>query len=201
MSDVESSADRKLSATPAQACGAGLWSFEEETDLSADLGSSRLIWSPKRGLADARNDSTPTLARSMLCSLHGGDRKKRLRDELVDTAHSYPHRLAPAERLFPIYLRGLCGGLQQTFFNSSHQANEFERCGTVSLQKRIRNTYGAYHWGVLLAPKKSNGRDNMAYDVSDGVRLDNETGQDLNSERDWSFRIKNLNSVGQWAAG
>ncbi|KAK2773857.1 hypothetical protein FQN52_004457 [Onygenales sp. PD_12] len=51
--------------------------------------------------------------------------------------------------------------------------------------------YGAYHWGVLLAPKKSNGCDNTAYDVSDGVRLDSETGQDLNPERDWFFRIKN----------
>ncbi|KGY15504.1 hypothetical protein PABG_11493 [Paracoccidioides brasiliensis Pb03] len=71
----------------------------------------------------------------------------------------------------------------------------------VSLQERIRNTYCAYHWGVLLAPKKSNGRDNMAYDVSHGVRLDNETGQDLNPERDWFFRIRNVNSVGQWAVG
>ncbi|PGG95570.1 hypothetical protein GX51_08215 [Blastomyces parvus] len=31
----------------------------------------------------------------------------------------------------------------------------------------------------------------MAYDVSDGVRLNGETGQDLNSERDWFFRVKN----------
>lgn len=61
----------------------------------------------------------------------------------------------------------------------------------MSLQEGIRKTYGAYHWGVLLAPKKSNGSDNIAYNVSDGIRLDSETGQDLNSERDWFFRIKN----------
>ncbi|KAK2751753.1 hypothetical protein FQN55_009194 [Onygenales sp. PD_40] len=61
----------------------------------------------------------------------------------------------------------------------------------MSLREGIRKMYGAYHWGVLLAPKKSNGCDNTAYDVSDGVRLDSETGQDLNPERDWFFRIKN----------
>ncbi|OJD21612.1 hypothetical protein ACJ73_07050 [Blastomyces percursus] len=61
----------------------------------------------------------------------------------------------------------------------------------MSLHEGTRKTYGAYHWELLLAPKKSNGRDNMAYDVSDGVRLDSETGQDLNLERDWFFRIKN----------
>ncbi|EFW20818.1 conserved hypothetical protein [Coccidioides posadasii str. Silveira] len=31
----------------------------------------------------------------------------------------------------------------------------------------------------------------MAYDVSDGLRLDSETGQDLNPERDWYFRLNN----------
>ncbi|KLJ08567.1 hypothetical protein EMPG_15995 [Blastomyces silverae] len=60
----------------------------------------------------------------------------------------------------------------------------------MSLREGIRNTYGAYHWGFLLSPKKSNGRDNMAFDVSDGVRL-GETGHELNLERDWSFRVKN----------
>ncbi|EDN06235.1 predicted protein [Histoplasma mississippiense (nom. inval.)] len=73
---------------------------------------------------------------------------------------------------------------KKRLFISIHHRDE------MSLQEGIRKTYGAYHWGVLLAPKKSNSRDNIAYDVSDSVQLD-ETRQDLNSERDWFFRIKN----------
>lgn len=61
----------------------------------------------------------------------------------------------------------------------------------MSLQERIYKTYNAYHWEVLLAFKKFNSRDNMAYNVSDSVQLNGETEQDLNSERDWFFRIKN----------
>ncbi|KGY14618.1 hypothetical protein PABG_12488 [Paracoccidioides brasiliensis Pb03] len=39
-------------------------------------------------------------------------------------------------------------------------------------------------------PKKSNGRDNMAYDFSDSAQLDSGTGQDVNSERDWFSRLR-----------
>ncbi|OJD10261.1 hypothetical protein ACJ73_09863, partial [Blastomyces percursus] len=74
---------------------------------------------------------------------------------------------------------------KKRLFISIHHRDE------MSLQEGIRKTYGAYHWGVLLAPKKSNGRGNMTYYVSDGVRLNGETGQDLNSERDWFFRVNN----------
>ncbi|KAI1962427.1 hypothetical protein LOZ58_002769 [Ophidiomyces ophidiicola] len=65
----------------------------------------------------------------------------------------------------------------------------------ISLQEGIRNTYGAYHWGILLAPKSSSGRDNAAYDVSDGVILNSETGQDLNLAREWHFRKANVNPL------
>ncbi|KGQ01608.1 hypothetical protein PAAG_11589 [Paracoccidioides lutzii Pb01] len=61
----------------------------------------------------------------------------------------------------------------------------------MSFQDGIRKTFSAYYWGVLLAPKQSNGRDNIAYDFSDSAQLDSGTGQDLNSERDWFSRIKN----------
>ncbi|EAS32276.1 uncharacterized protein CIMG_03300 [Coccidioides immitis RS] len=31
----------------------------------------------------------------------------------------------------------------------------------------------------------------MVYDISDSLQLDSKTGQDLNPERDWYFRLKN----------
>ena len=48
--------------------------------------------------------------------------------------------------------------------------------------------FSAYHWGILVSPKVSIGRDCFACDVSNGVRLDPETWTDLNLERDWYFR-------------
>lgn len=73
---------------------------------------------------------------------------------------------------------------KKRLFISIHHRDE------VSFQEGIRGTFRAYHWGLLLAPKKSSGRDSTAYDVSDGLRLDSETGKDLNPGRDWHFRHK-----------
>jgi hypothetical protein len=55
---------------------------------------------------------------------------------------------------------------------------------------RERLGHEAFHWGILIAPKKSRGSDCNAYDVSDGVTPDPESRQDLNPERDWLFRSK-----------
>ncbi|KAG5304927.1 hypothetical protein I7I50_05170 [Histoplasma capsulatum G186AR] len=74
---------------------------------------------------------------------------------------------------------------KKRLFISIHHRDE------ISFQEGIRCTFRAYHWGILLAPKKSSGRDNTAFDVSDGLHLDSETGQDVNPERDWYFRKKN----------
>ncbi|KAI1931832.1 hypothetical protein LOZ58_001161 [Ophidiomyces ophidiicola] len=75
-------------------------------------------------------------------------------------------------------------------FISIHHRDE------LSLQVETRNTFSAYHWGVLLAPKISSGWNNTAYDVSNGIRIDSETQQDLNEARDWFFSTKdNVNPL------
>ncbi|KGM92665.1 uncharacterized protein PADG_11119 [Paracoccidioides brasiliensis Pb18] len=90
---IESSADRKLSATPAQACGAGLLVLSRRglTDLSADLGELSFDMVSQKGLGGRTPAMIPHRLWPDRCpalSTVGIERKKRLRDELVDTAYS-----------------------------------------------------------------------------------------------------------------
>lgn len=63
-------------------------------------------------------------------------------------------------------------------------------------ENRQRFGSAAYHWGVLISPKKSVTRDCYAYDVSDGPHPDPMTGVDHNPNRDWVFRAKpNVNPM------
>jgi len=55
---------------------------------------------------------------------------------------------------------------------------------------RVRLGYNAFHWGILITPKKSNGPDSLAFDVSDGAKPDPVTRQDTNSDYNWIFRSK-----------
>jgi hypothetical protein len=47
---------------------------------------------------------------------------------------------------------------------------------------RTRLGYAAYHWGILIQPKKPKGSDSNAYDVSNGAKVDPLTRQDLKSQ-------------------
>lgn len=64
--------------------------------------------------------------------------------------------------------------------------------GSLSLgDNRARLGRSAYHWGILIQPKKPKlGRDSIAYDVSDAAKPDPETRQDHNPNYDWHFRAK-----------
>lgn len=73
---------------------------------------------------------------------------------------------------------------KRPLFISIHHGGDIPTTGNTQHIRRIP-------LGILVAPKKSSGCDNMAYDVSDGVRLNSETGEDLNTARDWFFRTKN----------
>jgi hypothetical protein len=53
---------------------------------------------------------------------------------------------------------------------------------------RVRLGYAAYHWGILIQPKKPKGSDSNAYDVSNGARPDPVTRQELNPNFEWRFR-------------
>ncbi|KAJ5550595.1 hypothetical protein N7535_001462 [Penicillium sp. DV-2018c] len=55
-------------------------------------------------------------------------------------------------------------------------------------ENRQRLGHAAYHWGILIAPKRSKGPDCYAFDATDGIILD--SGRDLNPEGNWHFREK-----------
>jgi hypothetical protein len=68
-------------------------------------------------------------------------------------------------------------------FLTIHHRNE------LSLgENRRKLRHGAYHWGILVSPKRPSGRSSYAYDVTDGVRLDPDRRLDLNPDRNWYFR-------------
>lgn len=63
--------------------------------------------------------------------------------------------------------------------------------GALSLREnRQRLGHAAYHWGILISPKTSTGRDCHTYDVTNGIRMDPVTNLDLNPEYDWYFRAQ-----------
>lgn len=65
--------------------------------------------------------------------------------------------------------------------------------GQLSLgDNRARLGNSAYHWGILIQPKKPKlGRDSSAaYDVSDAAKPDPATRRDLNPNYDWHVRAK-----------
>lgn len=61
---------------------------------------------------------------------------------------------------------------------------------------RTRLGYEAYHWGILIMPKRHQAKlpstnrpqDCNAYDATDMTALDPKTGHDLNPNLDWFFR-------------
>lgn len=55
-------------------------------------------------------------------------------------------------------------------------------------EHRQRLGLAAYHWGILISPKVSKGRDYFTYDISNGVRTDPNTRINLNPQRNWYFR-------------
>ncbi|KYK60860.1 hypothetical protein DCS_01998 [Drechmeria coniospora] len=55
---------------------------------------------------------------------------------------------------------------------------------------RTRLCHEAFHWGIIIMPKRSKGPDCHAYDVSDGPVLDPNKRQDLNPEHAWESRVK-----------
>lgn len=59
-------------------------------------------------------------------------------------------------------------------------------------ENRLRLGHSAFHWGILVMPKTSRGKDCSAYDVSDGSGMDADTGQMRNTALDWEFRPKRL---------
>lgn len=58
-------------------------------------------------------------------------------------------------------------------------------------ENRQRFNYAAYHWGILICPKKKpNGPDSHAFDVSDGILLHPTHRVDLNPDGNWLFRAE-----------
>jgi hypothetical protein len=55
-------------------------------------------------------------------------------------------------------------------------------------ENRQRFGYAAYHWGILISPKFSTGRDCCAYDVTNAAHPDPVTRVDFNPDRNWFFR-------------
>jgi len=55
-------------------------------------------------------------------------------------------------------------------------------------EHRQRLGYAAYHWGIVISPKNTTGRDCYGYDVSDGAVPDPQTLTDRNPNRNWHFR-------------
>jgi len=53
---------------------------------------------------------------------------------------------------------------------------------------RNRLETSAYNWGILIRPKYPRGHDTQAFDITNGVRLDGNTMNDFNPNRDWYFR-------------
>ncbi|KAJ5366644.1 hypothetical protein N7541_000585 [Penicillium brevicompactum] len=71
---------------------------------------------------------------------------------------------------------------RQVFLSLHHR-------GALSLgESRQQLGYSAYHWGILISPKSSNGPDCYIFDVSNGIMTDKEGNFDLNPEGDWVFR-------------
>lgn len=64
------------------------------------------------------------------------------------------------------------------------------RSGLSLRDNRVRLGLAAYHWGILIQPKKPKGDDSNAYDVSDGAKPDPTTRHDLNPDREWLFRAE-----------
>jgi hypothetical protein len=79
---------------------------------------------------------------------------------------------------------------------------------TVSIDHRDKFSLGdnrnrlghcAFHWGILILPKKQKGADSKTYDASDGSMPDPLTRQELNPNHDWRFRYRM--SVNPWISG
>ncbi|KAL4946373.1 hypothetical protein BDV06DRAFT_136977 [Aspergillus oleicola] len=61
----------------------------------------------------------------------------------------------------------------------------------LSLSKnRRRLGHASYHWGILITPKRSKGRDCYAYDVTNAVDPDPFTRIERNPDYEWRFRHK-----------
>lgn len=54
-------------------------------------------------------------------------------------------------------------------------------------ENRQQLGYAAYHWGILISPKKSKGPDCYSYDVTNWARLDPITMIDHNPETQLVF--------------
>ncbi|KAL2675627.1 hypothetical protein Neosp_011817 [[Neocosmospora] mangrovei] len=50
--------------------------------------------------------------------------------------------------------------------------------------------YEAYHWGIIVMPEPSQGRDCYAYDATDASEIDPVTFRMNNPSMDWWFRVK-----------
>lgn len=50
--------------------------------------------------------------------------------------------------------------------------------------------YEAYHWGVIIMPEDSQGRNCHAFDATDASRIDPVTFRMDNPSMDWRFRVK-----------
>ncbi|PNY27572.1 Uncharacterized protein TCAP_02502 [Tolypocladium capitatum] len=48
--------------------------------------------------------------------------------------------------------------------------------------------YEAYHWGILIMPQKSQGRDCQAFEATDASNIDPVTFRMTNPTMDWRFR-------------
>jgi hypothetical protein len=82
------------------------------------------------------------------------------------------------------------GNKRQVFITLHHRDE-------VSLgESRQRLGHAAYHWGVLISPKVSKGRDCHVYDITNAARPDPITRVDLNRDRNWLFRaIANIDPL------
>ncbi|KAJ5747673.1 uncharacterized protein N7511_009369 [Penicillium nucicola] len=70
-------------------------------------------------------------------------------------------------------------------FITIHHRNE------LSLDKSRRDLgSSAYHWGILLAPRRSRGANCHAFDVTDGSSPDPLVRKDNNPNFEWKFRVK-----------
>ncbi|KAJ5138859.1 uncharacterized protein N7515_003707 [Penicillium bovifimosum] len=60
-------------------------------------------------------------------------------------------------------------------------------------ENRQRLGYAAYHWGILICPKRSKASSCYFFDVSDGVLLEDSPNRvNLNPEFNWLFREKQI---------
>ncbi|KAJ4308457.1 hypothetical protein N0V84_012092 [Fusarium piperis] len=50
--------------------------------------------------------------------------------------------------------------------------------------------YEAYHWGIIIMPEDSHGRDCSAFDATDASEIDPVTFRLENPTMDWWFRVK-----------